>query len=82
MGKAGFAVNFIAFVLIIFFNIIFCLPYTLPVTAAGMNYSSVVLLGVVILSTFWWVIHGIDKYPGPKVASFEEIGEGGRLSTI
>ncbi|KAK0508914.1 hypothetical protein JMJ35_008285 [Cladonia borealis] len=68
MGSAGFAVNAIAFVLIIFFNIMFCFPYVYPTTESTMNYNSVILVGVVLLTTAWWFIHGIRKYPGPKLS--------------
>ncbi len=33
-----------------------------------MNYNSVILVGVVLLTTAWWFIHGIRKYPGPKLS--------------
>ncbi len=32
-----------------------------------MNYNSVILAGVVFLTTAWWFIHAIRHYPGPKV---------------
>lgn len=33
-----------------------------------MNYNSVILVGVVLLTTAWWFIHGSRKYPGPKLS--------------
>jgi amino acid transporter len=69
MGKAGFLVNGIACTLILFFNIMFCFPYAYPVTPLGvMNWNSVILVGIVALTAFWWLVHGARKYPGPKVA--------------
>lgn len=32
-----------------------------------MNYNSVVLVGVVVLTAAWWLIHARKNYPGPKV---------------
>lgn len=32
-----------------------------------MNYNSVILVGVVVLTTLWWFIHAIRKYDGPNV---------------
>ncbi len=32
-----------------------------------MNYNSVILVGVLALTTAWWLIHAIRHYPGPKV---------------
>jgi choline transport protein len=82
LGTAGYAINFIAFILIIFFNIMFCFPYALPAEVATMNYNSVILVGVTFLTVFWWLVHGLRKYPGPKLAGFDETDEGRRLSTV
>lgn len=30
-----------------------------------MNYNSVILVGVLAIALFWWLVHGIRKYPGP-----------------
>ena len=70
MGQTGFMINAIALVLIIFFNVLFCFPYTLPVAKATMNYNSVILMGTIALTAFWWFVHGLRKYPGPRVAEF------------
>lgn len=32
-----------------------------------MNYNSVILVGVVLLTTVWWFVHGLTRYPGPKI---------------
>jgi choline transport protein len=32
-----------------------------------MNYNSVILVGVFVLTTFWWLVHGRTKYAGPKM---------------
>jgi hypothetical protein len=34
-----------------------------------MNWNSVILVGIVVLTAFWWIVHGMRKYPGPKLAS-------------
>ena len=82
MGQAGYAINFTAFILIIFFNIIFCFPYALPVEVTTMNYNSVILVGVAFLTAFWWLVHALKNYPGPKLGGFEETEEGRHLSTV
>ena len=33
-----------------------------------MNYNSVILVGVLFLTTFWWFVRARTKYPGPKMA--------------
>lgn len=69
-GPLGYIVNAIACVLIVLFNILFCFPYALPVTADGMNYNSVILVGVIVVTTGWWVIGG-RRYNGPKIAGVQ-----------
>jgi len=34
-----------------------------------MSYNSVILVGVVILTTVWWFVWAKRKYPGPKLAN-------------
>lgn len=34
-----------------------------------MNYNSVILVGVLILTTIWWFVHARRKYPGPKLSN-------------
>lgn len=70
MGKWGYLINGISCTLIVFFNIFFCFPYAYPVsTLSLMNWNAVILVGIVVLTAFWWAIHGIKKYPGPKLAA-------------
>ena len=69
MGKFGFVVNGVACTLIVFFNIFFCFPYAYPATVSLMNYNSVILVGIVFITAVWWLVHGMKKYPGPKLAS-------------
>ncbi len=69
MGKAGFAVNGIAVLFIVLFNIMYCFPYALPTTTASMNYNSVILVGVFALTGFWWLVHGMKNYEGPKLGT-------------
>lgn len=109
MGSAGYFVNGVAVVLIIFFNVMFCfrayLPlrlhflalftrlscsfhhrlsltlalyaaYVYPTTVSSMNYNSVILVGVLFLTTAWWFIHGVREYPGPKLT---RLYDGGRV---
>jgi choline transport protein len=82
MGKWGYPINALSFIFIIFFNIIFCFPYALPVDVPTMNYNSVILGGVAFLTTVWWFVHARRNYPGPKLGVWVENEEGRRLSTV
>ncbi|KAJ5526198.1 hypothetical protein N7494_012848 [Penicillium frequentans] len=69
-GIVGYAVNAIALVYIFVSNVFFCLPYDRPpVTAATMNYTSLVSYGMAILVIVWWFIGGSRIYKGPKLSS-------------
>lgn len=32
-----------------------------------MNYNSVILVGVIVVTAAWWLVHARKNYPGPKV---------------
>lgn len=34
-----------------------------------MNYNSVILVGVLVLTTAWWFINARANYPGPKLSN-------------
>ncbi|KAF2637328.1 choline transport protein [Massarina eburnea CBS 473.64] len=68
MGSAGFVVNAAAVLLIIFFDIMYCFPFALPTSTQSMNYNSVILVGVVALTSIWWFVHAGKKYHAPIAA--------------
>jgi len=67
MGKAGFFINGVTLVLIVFFNIMFCFPYSMPAATSTMNYNSVILVGVVLMTGSWWAVYAARHYEGPKL---------------
>ncbi len=82
MGKIGYVINGIAVVSIIFFNIIFCFPYSLPVVTSTMNYNSVILVGIAFLTAIWWFVHARKNYVAPTLGGFIVTTEGRRLAEI
>lgn len=74
MGKYGLFVNAMAVLLIIFTNVMFCLPFAIPTSEETMNYSSVILVGLVVLIGGWWLWHGLGSYPGPHLPHTDEAG--------
>lgn len=46
-----------------------------------MNYNSVILVGTVVLTAAWWIIHARRNYPGPKVMSLYIVHEGHAVET-
>lgn len=67
MGKAGFFVNAVSCIYIVVFFVIYCFPYALPTSAAEMNYTSLITMGLGILVGIWWFAHGRENYVGPKI---------------
>ena len=40
-----------------------------------MNYNSVILVGILFLTTVWWFVHARRNYPGPALAKMYLEGE-------
>ncbi|KAM0750325.1 choline transport protein [Meredithblackwellia eburnea MCA 4105] len=73
MGRFGFAVNLISVLLTAFFVVMFCFPFSMPVDVTLMNYSSVILVGYIVLVSFWW-FWVRRTYVGPKIPHLESEG--------
>ena len=67
LGKYGMAINVAA--LLFLMPLIFFLtwPLATPVTAAGMNWSSVMLVGTLTIATIYYLVKGRHEYVGPSV---------------
>lgn len=87
--RLGMAVNLIALMYIMVTVVFFCFPLVLPVTAQNMNYTSVIIVGLMVLVATWWLLHARREYQGPQY-SFEaaerlsafQSGKEGRRSFI
>ncbi|OIW30213.1 amino acid transporter [Coniochaeta ligniaria NRRL 30616] len=81
-GVGGFIVEGVSCAYLAVFVVIFCLPYTLPVTMETMNYSSAITGGLTVLITALWFWKRKGGYAGPPmVAAFLEIHEARRRGT-
>ncbi|OXV11939.1 hypothetical protein Egran_00305 [Elaphomyces granulatus] len=61
----GSIVNIVALCWITFELVLFSMPTALPVTAVSMNYASVVFVGFMTVSAFWYFIYARTSYKGP-----------------
>lgn len=52
--------------LAVFECIILAFPTVQPITATNFNYSSIITIGVMVLSGIWYVLGGRRHYHGPK----------------
>lgn len=50
---------------IIAFVVIFCFPYSQPVAAASMNYTSAIVGGIAVLMGAYWFAMARHRYKGP-----------------
>lgn len=73
MGKYGYVVNALACLYMVVFFVIYCFPFAMPVAADGMNYASVITVGLACLSALYWFIHGRTHFKGPSMVTFENM---------
>lgn len=66
-GVLGYAVRAIACTYIIVFIVIFCFPYSMPVTADLMNYTVVIVGGFTILMAILYLFKRSSGYMGPAI---------------
>jgi choline transport protein len=48
-------------------SLTYILAVALPTSADTMNYNSVILVGVTLLTAMWWAFKGGKKYQAPNV---------------
>ncbi|CUM68461.1 uncharacterized protein PRCAT00006186001 [Priceomyces carsonii] len=63
---AGPIINIAALGLIVVIGVFDCFPYSLPVTASGMNYVAPVLIGLFVILILLWFLLG-KGFAGPEV---------------
>lgn len=52
--------------LIVYEVVILSFPTVKPLTAQSMNWSSIITIGVLLLSGVWWLLGAHKYYFGPK----------------
>ncbi|KAF5023083.1 hypothetical protein F66182_4840 [Fusarium sp. NRRL 66182] len=67
LKSMGFVVNCLAVFFIALFDIFFCFPVALPFDATTMNYNSVILCGLCLLTSMWWLFSAMRNYQGPSL---------------
>ncbi|CRG89748.1 Amino-acid permease BAT1 [Talaromyces islandicus] len=73
LGKFGYAINIATICWVAFSVALFCMPVSLPVTASGMNYASVVFAGFAAISVLWYFVYARKKFTGPPVTA-DDVG--------
>ncbi|KAJ4289544.1 hypothetical protein N0V90_010873 [Kalmusia sp. IMI 367209] len=75
LGRFGYAINIAMLFWIVLAVVLFCMPVSLPVEAATMNYASVVFAGFASISIIWYFIRGRKDFTGPPVPQDVAPGE-------
>jgi amino acid transporter len=75
LGRFGYFINIATLCWICLAVVLFCMPVSLPVAPATMNYASVVFAGFAAISVIWYSIRGRKDFNGPPVPADVAPGE-------
>lgn len=75
LGRFGYAINVAMLLWICLAVVLFCMPVSLPVAPATMNYASVVFAGFAAVSIVWYFVRGRKHFTGPPVPQDVAPGE-------
>ncbi|KAF4502552.1 amino acid transporter [Fusarium agapanthi] len=67
LGKYGAAINGISVAWVVFLDILYCFPTTMPVTPENMSYVSVVFTGLVAFVIALWFTTKKGSFTGPQI---------------
>lgn len=77
LGRWGWAINILTLLYMMFQGVFFVFPYGLPALLPSMNYSSVVLVGLLLLVILAWFATGRTYYLKETRVSLEPLEEQG-----
>jgi choline transport protein len=67
LGHFGAPVNAISVAWVIYLDVLYCFPTTMPVTAQNMSYVSVVSVGLVGFVVILWFSTKRSSFKGPRI---------------
>ena len=71
LGAWSRPIGWIAVIWVVFISVLFMLPAATPITASNFNYTPVVVLGVILLVTIWWLVSARFWFKGPIIQGSE-----------
>ena len=71
LGAWSAPIGWIAVIWVAFISVLFMLPTATPITASNFNYTPVVVLGVLVLVTVWWLVSARFWFKGPIIQGSE-----------
>jgi hypothetical protein len=78
LGKYSAMLGQIACLWLTLTLLVLFLPFTYPVTSTSMNYTCVMLVGVLLFGTFNWEFYSKNNFRGPRRYD-DQVGEGSSL---
>ena len=67
LGRFGAPINAISVAWVVFLDVLYCFPTSMPVTPQNMSYVSVVSIGLVSFDMILWFITKRRTFMGPKI---------------
>ena len=67
LGRLRTPINIMAIVYTLFVSFFLLWPSSQQTNAVYMNYSVLLVGGVVVISAVWWLIDGRKNYVGPNI---------------
>jgi amino acid transporter len=71
LGAWSRPIGWIAVIWVVFISVLFMLPTVTPITRDNFNYTPVVVLGVILLVTIWWLVSARHWFKGPIIQGSE-----------
>lgn len=67
LGKYGAAFNSVSVAWVVFLDVLYCFPTSMPVTPQNMNYVSVISVGLLLFVVLLWFTTKRKVFKGPRV---------------
>jgi amino acid transporter len=71
LGAWSRPIGWIAVIWVVFIAVLFMLPTATPITLTNFNYTPVVVLGVIVIVTVWWLVSARFWFKGPIIQGSE-----------
>ena len=67
LGVWSGPIGWIAVIWVAFVSVLFMLPTATPITLTNFNYTPVIVVGVLVLVTIWWLVSARFWFKGPII---------------
>ena len=67
LGAWSGPIGWIAVIWVAFVSVLFMLPTATPITLTNFNYTPVIVVGVLVLVTIWWLVSARFWFKGPII---------------